>query len=84
MTEGLSVRRLFLAMTIFVVAGTPLFYVVWRFVNELLLGEPTAAHGGLAALGLGGLILLLTVLAGRIRRWEEEEDEGATSESEAR
>lgn len=58
-------------MALFVVLGSPLVFLVWRFVNELLAGEFRAGSATLAAGGLVGLIGLLAVVARKIRRWEE-------------
>jgi hypothetical protein len=68
--DSLLARHLLVAIVLFVAAGAPLVYAVWRFVNEALLGVVHATSVAIAVVGLAGLFLLLRLVARQIRIWE--------------
>jgi polyferredoxin len=63
--------RLIVLMLLFVVVGTPMVYVLWSFVNEVLTGH---FDSGLALLALPVLAVFagLLVFLGRWARREAE------------
>lgn len=76
MAEGTSapqqvgLGRLMLFMAIFVVVGTPLVYLLWTVVNDLLTGNIVTSRLLLAVPVLIVFIIVLTVLARTVRRWD--------------
>lgn len=76
MAEGTSTPqqvgfgRLMLFMAIFVIVGTPLVYLLWTVVNDLLTGHFVPSRLLLAAPVLIVFIILLNVLARTVRRWD--------------
>ena len=56
---------------LFVVAGAPLVYLIWHFINDLLLGRFDPVGAGLAVLGAAGLFGVLVLVKRQISRWEE-------------
>ena len=69
--KDLPTPRLVATIAVFVVLGTPPVFLVWRFVNQLLLGEFDGSVAALAALGLVVLAALMALVAHSIRGWEE-------------
>lgn len=69
--SSLRARQMLLALSLFVFAGSPLVYLIWRFVNEALLGNFVLSAAGLAAVALVALVVLLRFVAVRIRAWED-------------
>lgn len=59
-----------LAMAAFVVIGTPLVYVIWKVINDLLTGHLVTGRLLLAVPALVLLVIVLRVLANAIRRWD--------------
>jgi hypothetical protein len=59
-----------LFMAIFVVVGTPLVYLLWTVVNDLLTGNIVTSRLLLAVPVLIVFIIVLTVLARTVRRWD--------------
>ena len=76
MAEGTSapqqvgLGRLMLFMAIFVVVGTPLVYLLWTVVNDLLTGHIVTSRLLMAVPVLIVFIIVLGVLARLIRRWD--------------
>lgn len=73
MTEadgGPGPGELLLWMAVFVVVGAPLFYLVWRLLNELLTGRVDGGTAAAGAAGLAGLAVVLALVARRVRAWE--------------
>lgn len=62
--------RLMLVMAAFVIVGAPLVYLLWRVVNDLLTGQVVGTRLLLAVPALVVFIIVLTVLARTIRRWD--------------
>ena len=61
---------LMLVMAAFVIVGTPLVYLLWRVVNDLLTGQVVGTRLLLAVPALVVFIIVLNVLARTIRRWD--------------
>jgi hypothetical protein len=59
-----------LFMAIFVVVGTPLVYLLWTVVNDLLTGHIVTSRLLLAGPVLIVFIIVLNVLARTVRRWD--------------
>jgi hypothetical protein len=59
-----------LVMAAFVIVGTPLVYLLWRVVNDLLTGQIVGTRLLLAVPALVVFIIVLNVLARTIRRWD--------------
>jgi hypothetical protein len=66
----LGFGRLMLVMAAFVIVGTPLVYLLWRVVNDLLTGQIVGTRLLLAVPALVVFIIVLNVLARTIRRWD--------------
>lgn len=62
--------ELLLWMTVFVAAGAPLVFFVWRFINELLAGHVRGRTALLALVALAVLAGVLTLVARRVRAWQ--------------
>jgi hypothetical protein len=59
-----------LVMAAFVIVGTPLVYLLWRVVNDLLTGQVVGTRMLLAVPALVVFIIVLNVLARTVRRWD--------------
>lgn len=68
--EGPGLGELLAWMTGFVVVGAPLFFFVWQFINELLLGRVRGSTALAALVALAFLAGVLAFLARRVRMWE--------------
>lgn len=68
---GPSAAGMLPVFILFVVVGAPLVYLIWHFINDLLLGVFDPAGAGLAAAGAVGLAGVLTLVSRQISRWEE-------------
>lgn len=55
-------------IAVFAVLGTPLVYVAWESINQLLSGNLAGARLGRGTLATGGLAVLLLVMARVLRR----------------
>ena len=66
-TAPAPVHRLVPLMVVSVVIGAQLVYFVWEEINELLTGPVEGAHLGIALGALVLLLVLLRIIAGRIR-----------------
>ncbi len=73
MAEGrhISTGRLVLSLLAFVLLGVPMFAYLWWTLNELLSGYFDPARGAIAAVILIAFLILLSLLARSIQRWEE-------------
>lgn len=58
------------AMALFVVVGTPLVYVLWSVVNDILTGHIVTTRLILAVPALILFIIVLNLLARAVRRWD--------------
>ncbi len=54
----------------FVAAGAPFVYLIWEFINHALSGHFVASEGGLAILGVIGVVAVLRAVATRAARWD--------------
>jgi hypothetical protein len=61
---------LMVAMLVFVIVGTPLVYLLWTVVNDLLTGTVVRSRLLLAVPALIVFIIVLNVLARTVRRWD--------------
>lgn len=61
---------LMVAMLLFVIVGTPLVYLLWTFVNDVLTGHVVGSRLLLAVPALIVFIIVLNVLARTVRRWD--------------
>jgi hypothetical protein len=68
--QQVGLGRLMLFMAIFVVVGTPLVYLLWTVVNDLLTGHFVNSRLLMAVPVLIVFIIVLGVLARLIRRWD--------------
>jgi len=68
--EPLGFGGLMASMALFVVIGTPLVYLIWKVINDLLTGHVVASRLLLAVPALVVLWLVLKAMARSIRRWE--------------
>jgi hypothetical protein len=68
--QQVGLGRLMLFMAIFVVVGTPLVYLLWTVVNDLLTGHIVNSRLLMAVPVLIVFIIVLGVLARLIRRWD--------------
>ena len=75
MTDSNAPRRLgfgglMLAMGLFVFVGSPLVYLLWGVVNDLLTGHVVTSRLLLALPALIVFLAVLNFLARSIRRWD--------------
>lgn len=68
--QQIGLGGLMAAMALFVVVGTPLVYLLWTVVNDLLTGHVVVTRLLLAVPVLIVFIIVLNVLARTVRRWD--------------
>lgn len=68
--EPLGFGGLMASMALFVVVGTPLVYLIWMVINDLLTGHIVTSRLLLAVPALIVFLFVLKLLAGSIRRWD--------------
>jgi len=68
--ERVGFGGLMAAMALFVVLGTPLVYVLWSVVNDILTGHIVTTRLLLAVPALIVFIIVLNLLARAVRRWD--------------
>jgi hypothetical protein len=68
--EPLGFGGLMASMGLFVVIGTPLVYLIWKVVNDILTGHVVTTRLVLAVPALVVLWLVLRLMARSIRRWD--------------
>lgn len=59
-------------MAVFVIAGIPFVYLIWEFINHALSGHLVATEAGLAAVGVAGVIVIISLVGRRARRWDDQ------------
>jgi hypothetical protein len=68
--EPLGMGALFGAMAVFVLLGSPLVFLIWETVNDLLTGHIVGLHLALAGPALVVLLILFRFLGRSIARWD--------------
>jgi len=68
--EPLGFGGLVASMALFVVVGTPLVYLIWKVINDLLTGHIVTSRLLVAVPTLIVFLFVLKWLARSVRRWD--------------
>ena len=70
--EGPGLAGLMIGMGVFVIIGVPMVFYIWRFINDLLMGQVVASNTLIALVLLVVFVLYIRIVARQVRKWETE------------
>lgn len=70
--RGIATGRLLAFMALFVIIGVPMVFYIWRFINDLLMGQVVASNTLIALVLLVVFVLYMRIVARQVRKWETE------------